>query len=223
MLGEQRTQRLVILAVPAIGLMTLLLSTLIGFEAGGSAAPQGPPMAQQAAYVQEAALTTPYRALLFTSGLAPIIALLMISSITLVPSYPVRLFLFGQVKIVWVGIVLFVLSLLSANFTPKGIAILIGGILGMSHVLLLRSGYDLTESLWEGWDRLFRRGRPRMTVKMGGSPPQPSRSAARDEAVPQEVIDQILDKINARGYESLSREEKDILYHASRSEDGHKR
>ena len=162
--------------------------------------------------------------LFFPSGMLPIIMVLVISAISLVPGYPIQFFLFGQVKIVWVGVGLLVLEvMLALFFTPLAIAIMIGGALGFLHIYLLKNEKDITEIIWSYYSDSS--SRPRMTVKHGGaSKPADQQTnrkngSARSGDIPEEIVDRILDKISARGYESLSQEEKEILYKASNQKD----
>lgn len=160
----------------------------------------------------------------YTYGLIAIVMILVISCITLVPDYPIPLFLFGRVKIVWVGLVLFLLSwMVNGSFIlPPGIAIFLGGLLGFLHVYLLRNGTDLTEVIWSFYSDDDHR--PRMKVKYGSKGNQtssgrssrtPSKTDENGNSIPQEIIDGILDKISDKGYDSLSREEKELLFKAS--------
>jgi membrane associated rhomboid family serine protease len=254
LLGEQRTRRLVILGIPLIGILTWVITASIGFEYKGEAkvpysqtatpveapaqpqadstlAPQGtvPEADSEAALSEDLPARTQVgrKELAYLSGLTAIIMILVISCITLVPDYPVQLFLFGKVKIVWVGVVLFLLSwgLWALFFTPMGIAIFLGGLLGFGHIYLLRNGTDLTEVVWDFYNEPNRQ--PRMKVKYGSKPKSNDRKSGRrkptdanGDEIPQEVIDGILDKISDQGYDSLSREEKELLFKAStRKED----
>jgi hypothetical protein len=202
LLSDRRTRRMVILSVPVIGLATLAISSL---------------------------LFSGTEKLLYTSGMISVVMMLVASACVLVPDYPVMLFIFGQVKIMWIGLVLFILEWFWAGmFLPPAIAIAIGGVLGVLHVVMLRRGTDLTEALWAQWES---RGepKPRMRVKHGerqaAEPSSPRRSPAvsrepKPQRIPQEVVDTILDKISAKGYESLTREEKELLFRASSQRDG---
>ena len=162
--------------------------------------------------------------LFYPSGMIAIIMVLVISSISLVPGYPIQFFLFGQVKILWVGIGLLVLEvMLALFFTPLAISIMIGGALGFLHIYLLKNQKDITEIIWSYYSEGS--NRPKMTVKHGGaSKPTDQKTGrkngtSRSGAIPEEIVDRILDKISARGYESLSQEEKEILFKASSQKD----
>jgi len=245
LLGEQRTRRLVILGIPLIGIVTLIVSTVAGYQYAGNDITMEEVLQEQTSEVPveapaeediaELPTETPdqpaevtedrgnilgRKDLAYVSGLLAVTMILVISCITLVPDYPVQMFLLGQVKIVWVGAVLFLLAWgLNALFiTPVGIAILTAGLIGFLHVYLLRKGTDITEVIWS----YYSDGdpKPRMKVKYGTKTPKtrskPSQAKQTDpNSIPQEVIDGILDKISEKGYDSLSREEKELLFKAS--------
>lgn len=155
----------------------------------------------------------------FPSGAMPLVMVLVFSCATLVPSYPVQLFLFGRVKIVFIAGALFVLEMLFALVvSPLAVAIVIGALLGFLHIYLLRNGTDITELIWSYYSN---DSKPKMKVKYGDMAKSASASAfksapmSQEGEVSQDVIDRILDKISDKGYESLSREEKELLFKAS--------
>jgi hypothetical protein len=253
LLGDQRTRRLTIFAVPVIGLLTVLIAAPFTYSASdrtevlaeayqqqqtqatelqieevpgtsgtgesSSSAPEAKPLPK----ANPQGMRVFNDRLLYSSGMIALIIVLVVSSITLVPDYPIQLFLFGQVKIVWVGIVLVAIELIWANFfTPLAISIWLGAALGFMHIYLLRQGTDLTETIWSYYQDSDKN--PRMTVKHGAKPPREKviRSSGKSERkgksksdISQEIIDDILDKISEKGYESLSREEKELLFKAS--------
>lgn len=261
LLGEQRTRRLVMLGVPLIGLITLTITSIAGYQyRAGQPYAFDPPQTEQSQTAEQveriqsgetepteetetspaapSELTTEAekkpqgvvigrKDLAYVSGMIAILMILIVSCITLVPDYPVQLFLFGQVKIVWIGVVLFLLSwgLMASFYTPLGIAIFLGGLLGFLHIYLLRNGTDLTEVVWS----FYADGgqQPRMKVKYGSKNKTATRSKSAKKpsaeekvsGIPQEVIDGILDKISDKGYDSLSREEKELLFKASTQKD----
>ncbi|MEL6134685.1 MAG: hypothetical protein AAFR59_15090, partial [Bacteroidota bacterium] len=190
LLNDQRTRRLVILAIPLIGLLTVSINSIVGYQ---NVENPNIPVAQQvqtapiedSVVVQEVEVIDPTqtdatnpgpsselrpvtRHYGLVSGLMPIIIMLMISCITLVPEYPIQLFLFGQVKIVWVGVVILLLEIAFAAFiSPLALAIMMGAAMGFLHVYLLRSGTDVTSQVWDYYQSSGRREdtQPRMKVK----------------------------------------------------------
>ncbi|GAB4426817.1 MAG: rhomboid family intramembrane serine protease [Bacteroidia bacterium] len=238
-LGEQRTRRLIILGVPLIGLLTVLIATPFGFQPVGGAVQQSTrtevvtPVEKDthidiveadrpAGDTQSAGISVGMPGLLYASGLSALIVMLMLSSITLVPDYPIQLLLFGQVRIAWVGAIFaFLVWAFDGFYTPAAIAVLLGAAFGFLHVFLMKRGTDVTELVWSFYsDNTSRSKKPRMRVKYGEKhSPGPARSGDRKSKIPQEVIDGILDKISDQGYESLTREEKELLFKASTQRD----
>ncbi|MEL6632069.1 MAG: DUF6576 domain-containing protein [Bacteroidota bacterium] len=250
LLNDERTRRLVILAIPIIGLMTVTVNSIVGYrnvenpvspiaqvqeapkEAPADAEVDAETDEGQAVDPTETDATNPgpssalrpvTRHYGLVSGLMPIIIMLMISCITLVPEYPIQLFLFGQVKIVWVGIVILLLEIGFAAFiSPLALAIVFGAIIGFLHVYFLRNGTDVTARVWDYYQSSGRRddAQPRMKVKRNYGAQKEKQhkkkpSSERKSKIPQEVIDKILDKIHDSGYENLTREEKELLFKAS--------
>ncbi len=256
LLGDERTRRMIILAVPLIGLLTLSVTSTVGYyyngeeraltnttinnNASGSTGSQDSTLTEESGTSQVEAEDTSevpgqrvgLKFLAYVSGMMPIVLLLVISCITLVPEYPIQLFLFGNVKIVYIGIILFILEWALAFFTtPLAISYLFGGLLGFGFVFSLRRGTDITEKVWNYYTGSSEnRGQRKMEVKKNSSKPpsgQGSRSRRpsgdKKNSIPEELIDNILDKISASGYESLSREEKEMLYKASTQKEDEKR
>ncbi|MEL6593565.1 MAG: DUF6576 domain-containing protein [Bacteroidota bacterium] len=263
-LNDTRTRRLVWLAIPLIGLLTVTYSTvrLIGSDRPAAveitetnnpqedvvvedeaaaelseakaedAASETETTSEEAQTYVDNQIQRWSRQGTYVGGIVPLMILLMISSITLVPRYPIRLFLFGQVEIRIVGLIFFALIWISSGlFTPYGFAVLIAGLLGYLNVYLLRQGTDVTEIVWSFYKE---DKKPRMKVKY--SNPQKWETGGEHQVatktkvataedgnnVPEEIVDRILEKIHATGYDSLSREEKELLFKASNSKNGNK-
>lgn len=143
----------------------------------------------------------------------------------LAPEYNMRLLLLGDVKLKYValGLVLLDLVMISeANNTGGRIAHLGGAVFGGLYIYFLREGTDLLSfiRLPQGGNNMSRRSAKRAPMEVVHSrknqPKAPSQS--KREVSLQEKIDEILDKINANGYDSLSEEDKEILFRASKRE-----
>ncbi|MCI4670652.1 MAG: hypothetical protein MRZ79_21130 [Bacteroidia bacterium] len=260
LLGDDRTRRMVILAIPLIALLTISTTSIIGFYYDGASKDAALTRTTQtdtkgadsslversldeqdkddAQSTEENSEENPKRKgievapkyLAYVSGMMAIVLLMVISCITLVPEYPVQLFLFGNVKIVYIGIILFILELAFAAFaTPLAISYAFGGLLGFGFVYSLRRGTDITEIIWNYYTQKPDRGSKtrKMEVKPGGAKQTigKNRKPSTDKKgkIPEEIIDNILDKISESGYESLSREEKELLYKASTQKEDEKR
>ena len=245
LLGDVKTRRLVILAVPLIGILTITTSSFMNYEPvygpseeiafsnQGNENTDSSDTRESRRFLDDEeespSKTTQFNDKDFPNnfrvgGFMAVAMVLVISCITLVPNYPIQLFIFGQVKIVWVGIILLVIELLSAmGFTPMAIAIAFGALLGFLYIYMINQGTDITDVVWSYYQDA--RTKPKMKVKYGGGEGTSTSKPVSPELkgdISQEVIDKILDKINARGYESLSREEKEALFKASSQKDDEK-
>ncbi len=129
---------------------------------------------------------------------------------TLLPDYIVHLLIFGPVRLKYIAIVSILLYFISIPLGNAGghIAHIGGALFGFVMIKRLRAGTDIT-----AWLSGIGKKKAKMTVV--------SRTTRTDESFHdsatsnQEVIDRILDKINKSGFDSLSRQEKEILYKAS--------
>ncbi len=150
------------------------------------------------------------------------------AAMVMAPDYRVRLFLLGDVKVKYIVLVLLLFDLIGvANKYNSGghLAHLGGFAMGCFFVYRLRDGHDLAEPVnrlldyVSGWftgsggpvkrkPQKAHAGGP-FTATRGGRAPQDAPSY-------QQQLDAILDKIKAGGYESLSAEEKEFLYNASK-------
>lgn len=147
------------------------------------------------------------------------------------PDYNLRLILIGDVKLKYVVAVLLFLDIIGAagmNNTGGHFAHLGGAFFGYLFATQLQRGNDWSapvnsfldklKALFSGSKSGKRRG-PRVAYK---NPKANSRSrntkphAKSDSPDHQEHLDAILDKIKKTGYESLSAEEKEFLFNASK-------
>jgi membrane associated rhomboid family serine protease len=123
---------------------------------------------------------------------------------TLVPDYSIRLMLFGELKLKYLVLAYILLDIFGTAGTNAGgsIAHLGGALFGFLYIKLLQSGKD--------WSNIFKR-KPKLKVVKNNAP----RSNA--SSVNQKEIDNVLDKISKSGYDQLSKEEKEILFKASKN------
>lgn len=115
------------------------------------------------------------------------------------PNMPVNVFIFGTFKLKWVVLALFLLNTVidfSVNTGGK-IAHLGGAIFGLAYAWQLRKGND--------WMRIFSL-RPRPSAKI-----RKLQNIQKKVESEEKTLNEILDKINRSGYESLSKGEKETL------------
>lgn len=150
----------------------------------------------------------------FLLGASASVIAVLVAAATLLPDYLVHLLLIGAVRLKYVAIFSLLFYLISIPLGNAGghIAHLGGGLFGFMMIRQLRKGTDLT-----GWlTALGRRRKRTMKVVSRNTPRGASEAGYRNQvAAQQEEVDRILDKINRSGFDSLTKEEKDILYKAS--------
>jgi membrane associated rhomboid family serine protease len=148
---------------------------------------------------------------------AAVIAILVAIAV-LLPQHEFHLLLIGPVKLKYIAIFLVILYVISI---PKGNAgghfsHLGGALFGFVFMRQYKKGNDITRGfslLLDALANIFR-GQPRLkTVHRRKMSDEEYASVRKTN---QEVIDRILDKISQSGYESLTKEEKEILFNVSK-------
>jgi membrane associated rhomboid family serine protease len=152
-------------------------------------------------------------------GASASINAIVVATAVLVPNYTFFLLFFGPVKIKYIaGITVFLSFLGSVGSNAGGnIAHLGGALIGFIYMKQLQSGVN-----WGGWITMtidwFRdlfKPRSRVKVSYRNESTAPKKSGGKP-SVSQDELDAILDKISAGGYESLTKEEKEKLFNASK-------
>ncbi len=145
---------------------------------------------------------------------------------TLLPDYRFHLIFIGPVKIKYIVLVYIIMSVLGSAGANAGgnIAHLGGAGIGFLYVRGLQAGTDF--GLWihkflTGIQSIFK-SKPKIKVTYKSKKSSASfgkstqSSGGKGTDIAQEEIDLILDKISEKGYESLSKEEKQKLFNASK-------
>lgn len=151
----------------------------------------------------------------YAIGASAAVLAVVFMSVMAAPDYEVSLILLGRVKIKYIGLALLFFDIIGVAgfYNSGGHAAHLGGILvGMIYVLLLRNGYDIFGFLWR--DKSKRQKAKKQTLKVVHKKEVTPPRTHSKEAL-QYQVDKILDKIKLSGYDSLSEEEKEILYKAS--------
>lgn len=139
----------------------------------------------------------------------------LIFSCTYMPTQEVRL-LFFNVKLMYIGIALVIVDVLQIPTGNAGghLAHIGGAALGYIYAQQLQNGNDIGRSFerfWKWFGTLFTTQSKMKTVYK-----TPKRNTKRTVESNQEKIDHILDKISASGYDSLTKEEKELLFNAGK-------
>ena len=158
----------------------------------------------------------------------------VVGAATFQPDFTVMLFLLGPVKLKWIAIIVVVSSLFGTIGDNAGgeIAHLGGALTGFLFITQLRKGNDWSKPVasFVTWVKSFFTAQPKIRVSYRKEEPKKqktsraSRSAGRSASraakssgkTSQEEIDAILDKISEKGYDALSKEEKQKLFNASK-------
>ncbi len=135
-----------------------------------------------------------------------------------VPNYTINLLFIGRVKIFYLALVLFILDFFMIRHGNAGghIAHIGGAIYGFLYVYYLRRGRDMSKIFPEKGKNKIRFKRKRSGSKSGNyKRPVSDEEYNRKRAADQKRIDKILEKISRSGYDSLTKEEKALLFDSS--------
>lgn len=142
-------------------------------------------------------------------GASASVMCILVACATLMPNYEIGLLFFGNVKLKWLALALIVLGVISI---PRGnlggiIAHMGGALFGFFYIRALQSGTDLCKPLIWLFDAETRR--ENKPVQARSKPKKsPLKVVKKPDDNNQLRLDQLLDKINEKGYNSLSAEEK---------------
>lgn len=139
-----------------------------------------------------------------------------------VPNYSINLFFLGPVRIIYIALVTIFIDLFMIRSDNSGGYIAhIGGVLwGFYYIYMLKKGTDFSKLFaafsWKNLTQPFMR--PKKT-KFKNVYTNPRTTTDEDynlqKKKDQEKVDTILDKISKSGYESLTKQEKELLFRTS--------
>ncbi|NQU81872.1 MAG: rhomboid family intramembrane serine protease [Bacteroidetes bacterium] len=131
-----------------------------------------------------------------------------------VPDHTVHMMFFGQVKIKYLAIGVFLLTSVFDFSTNTGgkIAHIGGALLGYLFTYQFRKGKDITRGINRLMDSIVSFFKPGQKMKVTYKRPKTDMEFNRQKAEKQNEVDGILDKISKGGYESLTKKEKEILF-----------
>lgn len=154
----------------------------------------------------------------------------MLGAATLMPTYVFHLLLVGPVQIKYIAAFFVFISFIEITRSNPGgnIAHLGGALMGYIYIVQLKKGRDLGNwihnfidfiiSLFKKKSRLKVSYSSKSKVTTGGNYSSAGSKSVANPIPNQEEIDAILDKISESGYESLTKEEKQKLFKASKQE-----
>jgi membrane associated rhomboid family serine protease len=151
-------------------------------------------------------------------GASAAVLAIVISISVYVPNFTIYLLFLGPVKLKYIAAFMIVLDVISIAGTNAGghIAHLGGALFGWLFIRQYRQGNDITKVVTRvaaGLSNLFK---PSPRLKVEYKKTRNDFDYNKQKAMRQQHIDEILDKISKSGYESLSKEEKEILFKVSK-------
>ncbi len=145
---------------------------------------------------------------------------------TKVPNMRIRLMFLGSIKFWYIAAFLVIVDIIQIPFGNAGghFAHLGGALFGFMYTKQLEKGNDIAsgfENFIDWFISLFnssKKAKPRMKTvyKKKGSSPYKTKVPIINKDEKQQKIDAILDKISTSGYDSLTKQEKDFLFHAGK-------
>lgn len=153
-------------------------------------------------------------------GASASVMAVVIASSFYIPDRRLNLVFIGPVKIIYIGITLFILTSLVDFASNSGgkIAHIGGALVGFFFAFYYRRGRDITRGFDRFMDRLaavFKSGRSKKNMKVTYKRSSDDFEYNKQKAEEQKEIDRILEKISKGGYDSLTAEEKEKLFKMS--------
>ncbi|MDT8402222.1 MAG: rhomboid family intramembrane serine protease [Bacteroidales bacterium] len=147
-------------------------------------------------------------------GASASVMAIVIATAVYIPDYSVHLLLIGRVKLKYIALGIFLLTSVfdfSVNTGGK-IAHIGGAVFGYVYALRYRQGKDTGKWINNIIDTIATWFKPRQKMKVSYKKPMNDLEYNEMKADHQERINKILEKISKGGYDSLTKEEKEILF-----------
>lgn len=157
----------------------------------------------------------------FAIGASASVMAIVFAVCTYLPQHKVYIFLIGPVKLIYLALFTALIDLISIPSGNAGghIAHLGGALFGYLFILGVKSNRDITHSTVNFLEKAGRlvSGKKKMRVKYNKKVSDMNdREYNEYKKQKSDRINEILDKISRSGYESLTREEKEILFKSGR-------
>lgn len=161
----------------------------------------------------------------FAIGASAAALSLTFAAVAIAPDYVVHLILLGPVRIKFIGLFILFMDIIGTQSSSNSgghLAHLGGTFFGFFFIYMLREGRDMSESFNKFLD-FFRFKRKPVSrgshLKVAHKSERLTKQRETSINKPLSMrVDEILDKIKQKGYDSLTDEEKEVLYQASKSE-----
>jgi len=154
----------------------------------------------------------------YAVGASASVFAIMVAIATYTPNYAVQFPFIGFIKLKHIAIFMVIIDILSIPDGNAGghIAHLGGAIFGYFYINRLQRGYDLSINISNFIKRTINTFKAPKKLKKVHKRAKSDYEFNNEKAEKQRNIDDILEKIASSGYESLSQEEKNILFSSSK-------
>ncbi len=153
-------------------------------------------------------------------GASASVLAIFIAIATYLPNYTVNLMFFGPTRLKYIALIMVLIDLLSIEGGNAGghIAHLGGALYGFVFSKQLQKGNDIGAWFNKLLDAIATLNKPKSKLKVAHKNIKSIKQnkAEKNKAEIQKQIDAILDKISQSGYDSLSKEEKELLFNYSK-------
>ena len=153
-------------------------------------------------------------------GASASVLAIVVASAMAMPEERVMLMFLGEVKLKYIAIFAVAMSFFNMTSSNAGgnIAHIGGALLGFFFISKLRSGQDITRGVALFLDKLVDlfKVKTRMKAHRGGAQRKGNTHKSNQSNINQQEIDAVLDKVKTSGYESLTKEEQQKLFDASK-------
>ncbi len=143
------------------------------------------------------------------AGASAAVMAIIVATATLIPNYSISMILIGSIKLKWLVLAFIIIDFIGIVGPNAGgeISHLGGALIGFVYIKQLQRGHD-----WIGSIANLFKSKSKLKIV--------SKNTSKNyfDKPRQEDIDLILDKISKSGYDSLSKQEKEILFRASKNE-----
>ena len=154
----------------------------------------------------------------YALGASAGILAIVIATATYTPNYSINIIFLGPVPLKYIAIFSVMSDAISIHSSNAGghIAHLGGALFGYFYIKQMQKGNDYGKWFENILDALKSLFKPKPKMRVAHKRPLTDEQFNTQRKARQEEIDRILDKIAKSGYESLSKEEKETLFKASK-------
>jgi len=152
-------------------------------------------------------------------GASASVLAIVVATAVYVPDYTVYLMFLGPVKLKYIAVVSVIIDVVTLMDGNAGghIAHMGGALFGYFYIKQLKQGKDISSGFGKTIDTIASWFKPKNNLKVTYKRGETDLDYNKRKNIEQKEIDRILEKIAKSGYESLSKNEKEILFRQSRN------